>query len=59
MSATSPDHPRSRDRDSDGDSDGENALPRAVGTWKRAYALVLFALAANVALLWLLGWAYR
>jgi len=55
VSATSPDHPHARDRD----SEGESALPRAVGTWKRAYALVIAALAANVALLWLLGWAYR
>jgi len=53
VSATSPDNRHARN------SEDESALPRAVGTWKRAYALVLFALAANVALLWLIGWAYR
>jgi len=41
-----------------GKDQGEGALPRAVGTWRRAYALVIAALAANVALLWLLGWVY-
>jgi hypothetical protein len=38
---------------------GEPALPRAVGTWRRAYLLVLGALAAEVVLLWLLGALYR
>lgn len=38
-------------------TDGERdaALPRAVGTWRRAYALVLAVLAADIALLWLLS----
>ncbi|MFN2427451.1 MAG: hypothetical protein ABR587_13505 [Candidatus Binatia bacterium] len=38
-----------------GGSERESALPRAVGTWRRAYALVIAALAADVVLLWLLG----
>jgi hypothetical protein len=37
------------------DHDGESSLPRIVGTWPRAYALVLGALAIEVALFWLLG----
>ncbi len=39
-------------------TDGDPALPRAVGTWKRAYALVLGALAIEVALFWLLRAVY-
>jgi hypothetical protein len=50
VSATDPAH--------DPKDDGEGALPRAVGTWRRAYALVIAVLAANVALLWLLGRIY-
>ncbi|MFN2375705.1 MAG: hypothetical protein ABR538_04160 [Candidatus Binatia bacterium] len=36
------------------DGDSGTGLPRAVGTWKRAYVLVLAVLAADIALLWLL-----
>lgn len=43
---------------SGGKDEGEGGLPRIVGTWKRAYALVIVALAVNVALLWLLGKVY-
>lgn len=35
--------------------DGDAALPRAVGTWRRAYVLVIAVLAADIVLLWLLG----
>jgi hypothetical protein len=40
------------------DDDGESSLPRIVGTWPRAYALVLGALAVEVVLFWLLGWMF-
>jgi hypothetical protein len=30
-------------------------LPRAIGTWKRAYALVLLVLAVDIVVLWMLG----
>lgn len=43
---------------SDTDGDSGAGLPRAVGTWKRAYVLVLAVLAADVALLWLMMRAY-
>jgi hypothetical protein len=38
--------------------DGESSLPRAIGTWPRAYALVLAVLAADIVILWLLGAFY-
>ena len=38
--------------------DGAGALPRAIGNWRRAYALVIGVLAADVVLLWLLGQVY-
>ena len=40
------------------EDDGESSLPRAVGTWPRAYALVLAVLAADILLFWMLGAFY-
>jgi hypothetical protein len=40
------------------DDGGESSLPRTVGTWPRAYALVLAVLAADILLFWLLGVYY-
>jgi hypothetical protein len=40
------------------DDSGESSLPRAIGTWPRAYALVLAVLAADILLFWLLSAYY-
>jgi hypothetical protein len=42
----------------DADDGGESSLPRAIGTWPRAYALVLAVLAADMLIFWLLGAFY-
>ena len=57
MSATDPTGTDRAGRDRR-DGEGEASLPRAIGTWPRAYALVVGALAIEVALFWLLGAVY-